>query len=68
MGLLDDLEKAAMFHAMVQASKDHRGKPSAAGVTGMALGMGMDLSAGDAVILGSMLLSEGAFDPDDDPL
>ena len=68
MGLLDDLEKAAMFQAAINASKDSSGKPDPYAAAGIVMGMGHGYSLQDAATLGGMLGSQGAFDDGEDDL
>lgn len=64
MGLLEDLEKAAMFQAAIEASRKADGKPDPYAAAGIVMGLGQGYSLQDASILGAMLGSQGAFDDD----
>ena len=68
MGLLDDLERDARFHAAILASKDATGKPNPYKAAGIVMGMGHGYSLQDAAILGAMLGKAGAFDIKEDDL
>lgn len=67
MGFFDDLEKAARFQTAIQASKDKSGKPNPLIATGLVLGMGYGDSPQDAILLTTMLGSQGAFDNKNKP-
>ena len=66
MGLLDDLERDARFHAAILASRDSNGKPDPYKAAGIVMGMGHGYSLQDAAILGGMLGKAGAFDEKED--
>lgn len=68
MGLLDDLERDAHFHAAINASKDSTSKPDPYKAAGIVMGMGYGYSLHDAATLGTMLNREGAFNDKEDGL
>ena len=66
MGFFDDLEKAARFQAAINVSKNRDGKPNPYIATGIVMGMGQGYSMQDALLLSTMLGSQGAFDDEDE--
>lgn len=64
MGFLDDLGQGLSYQAMIEASRNRKGKPDPWKVAGMAAGFGLDPS--QLADLGALLGAQGAFDDDDD--
>ena len=64
MGFLDDLGETFAMQAMIEASKNKKGKPDPWAAAGMAAGFGLDPS--QFATLGAMLGAQGAFDEDED--
>ena len=64
MGFFDDLGDTFAMQAMIEASKNKKGKPDPWAAAGMAAGFGLDPS--QFATLGAMLGAQGAFDEDED--
>ena len=64
MGFFDDFGETFAMQAMIEASKNKKGKPDPWAAAGMAAGFGMDPS--QFATLGAMLGAQGAFDEDED--
>ena len=64
MGFFDDLGQTLAMQAMIEASKNKKGKPDPWAAAGMAAGFGMDPS--QMAELGAMLGAQGAFDEENE--
>ena len=64
MGFFDGLGETFAMQAMIEASKNKKGKPDPWAAAGMAAGFGLDPS--QFATLGAMLGARGAFDADED--